>query len=465
MRRSLVAALLALLTVPLAAARGGMPEPLTDRGAIVEGIYYPIFLAATIVFVIVMVLLVYVMWRFRANGGAGQATFEIERDNLKLEMLWIIIPLIVVLWVGVISYAGLVDLDEGQGTDEAYLTLDVTGYQWTWLADYGSGISLFSDPSATDGSVADDKVFKVPAGRPIHFNITGGDVIHAWHMMDENWATVGLVDANPYGPHKYTGFTATLPEGEYQVQCREMCFNPGHGYMRARVEAVSNAEFQDWMLEKGIASGVDLAQPASVMFDGTAFDVADLTFAAGDSSRAIISFTNTGSDAVEVSAPGFMVQQAVFVEENGRNPRVEMASSASVTVAPGAMTRIALDLPQSGDFQLLADGAAMDFTVIEAEPISVNLGDFYIEPMDITLEAGKTYLFQFNNVGATSHNFFFGTKTSADDAGTIVGESITIGAGGTTSLLYTPESAMRFDTWCAVPGHYGLGMFGTMVVE
>ncbi len=462
MRRSLVAALLALLTAPLAAARGGMPEPLTGRGEIVEGIYYPIFLAALIVFVIVMVLLFYVMWRFRANGGSGQATFEIERDNLKLEMLWIIVPLIVVLWVGVISYAGLVELDEGQSQEDAYMTLDVTGYQWTWLADYGSDISLFSDPSATDGSVADDKVFKVPADKAVHYRITGGDVIHAWHMMDENWATVGLVDANPFGPHKYTGFTATLPEGEYQVQCREMCFNPGHGYMRARVEAVPMTEFVDWMEEKGITAGVDLAQPATVAWNG-AFESEALTFAAGDSSRAVFTFTNSHDMPVDVAAPGFELMQAVFDDSDG--PKIMMESSPSITVPAGETIRFAIDVNAAGDFELQAGGEVLPFEVIEATPIRVDLGDFFIDPINIQLEAGTTYLFQINNIGATSHNFFFGTKTSVDDAGEIVGESITIGGGASTSLLYTPDVAMNFDTWCAVPGHYGLGMFGTMAVQ
>lgn len=459
MRRSLIAALLALMTVPHVTARGGMPSPLTERGEIVEGIYYPIFLAATIVFIIVMVLLVYAMVRFRANGGAGRETFELERDNLKLEMTWIVIPLAVVLWVGVISYAGLVQLDEGIKQDEAWMELDVTGYQWTWLADYGSDISMFSDPDPTNGDVGDDKVFVVPANKAIRFNVTGGDVIHAWHMMDANWATVALVDANPFGPHKYNSFTAVLPVGEYHVQCREMCFNPGHGYMRARVIAVPEADFQTWMSDKGLEAGAGLAQPASISWNGEDL-VGDVTFVSGDGARAIVSFTNDGTSPISLTAPGFDTRLSTYRYEDG--PKVSLESVPGVTVPAGQTVKFAFDLDAIGDYTFHAGGKTLGFNVVEAEAITIDLGDFFIEPKNLQLKAGTTYLFQINNVGVTSHNFFIGEKDA--DGQTIEWASATIDGGATTSLIVTPTTDMDFDTWCNVPGHWP-AMSGTIVVQ
>ncbi len=459
MRRSLVAALLALLTVPTVAARGGMPSPLTERGQVIEGIYYPVFIAATVVFVIVVVLLGYALVRFRAKGGAGRETFELERDNLKLEMTWIVIPLIVVLWVGVISYAGLVELDEGIKEGDAWMELDITGYQWTWLADYGSDISMFSDPDPTNGDVADEKVFIVPADRAIRFNVTGGDVIHAWHLMDANWATVGLVDANPFGPHKYTSFTAVLPVGEYHVQCREMCFNPGHGYMRARIQAVPEADFQSWMSDKGLAAGADLAQQASVSWTGSALE-GDVTFVTGEGARGIVSFSNAGETPVSLTAPGFDTMLSVYSYDNG--PKVALTSTPQVSVGPGESVKFAFDIAEAGSFAFNVNGESLPFQVVEAEAVSVDLGDFFIEPKSINLEAGKTYLFQINNVGATSHNLFIGMKNA--DGQTITWESATIGGGATTSFLVTPDVAMKFDTWCNVPGHWP-AMAGTLTVQ
>ncbi len=461
MRRSLVAALLALLTVPHVTARGGMPSPLTERGAIVEGIYYPIFVAATVVFLIVVALLGYAMVRFRANGGAGRETFELERDNLKLELTWILIPLAVVLWVGVISYAGLVQLDEGIKEDDAWMELDITGYQWTWLADYGSDISMFSDPDPNNGDVADEKVFVVPADRAIRFNVTGGDVIHAWHMMDANWATVALVDANPFGPHKYNSFTAVLPVGEYMVQCREMCFNPGHGYMRARVLAVPEADFISWMSEKGLTAGARLAQPASVSWTGSGLE-GDATFVSGEGSRAVVSFTNDGAETVSLTAPGFDTRLSTYRYDAG--PKVGLESVPAVTVAPGQSVKFAFDIDGPGDYSFVAGGQSLPFKVVEATAITVDLGDFFIEPQNIQLQAGETYLFQINNIGATSHNFWVGVKPNVDSQ-TVTWESATINGGESTSFLITPDQAMNFDTWCNVPGHYGLGMFGTMTVQ
>ncbi len=449
-----------LMFVPGVAADFGMPEPLTERGEIISDLYSTLFIVATIVFLLVMALLIYVMVRFRANGGAGRQTFELERDNLKMELAWIGIPLVVVLWIGVISYAGLVELDEGIARDDAFMELEVTGYQWTWLADYGSGISLFSDPSPIDGSVADDKVFVVPADVPIWFNVTGGDVIHAWHVMDANWATVGLVDANPYGPHKYNGFTAVLPVGEYEVQCREMCFNPGHGYMRARLQAVPMAEFEGWMEEKGLRAGAGLPQEAAVSFDGT-LQADGLTFVTGEGSRAIIKFSNDHSEDVTVSAPGFELITAHFANEGGI--RVDQTRSNSLTVPAGATMEFAFDIAEAGTFFLSAGGEASEFEVIEAEAVQVDLGDFFINPSQMTLEAGKTYLFQVNNIGATSHNIFIGSKPSADEQ-EVIWESATIDGGASTSFIVTPTETVELDSWCNVPGHWP-AMAGTIVIQ
>lgn len=456
--RSLALSLTALLSVPTAAARGGMPDALTPRGDLMESLYFQIFVAGTIVFLIVMGLLIYVMVRYRANGGSGRATFEMERENLKLEMAWIGIPLVVVMWVGVISYSGLIDLDEGVDAQNAWMEVGITGFQWTWLADYGSGVEMFSNPDAM-GNVADANVFKVPAGVPIRFNITGGDVIHAWHMMDANWATVGLVDANPYGPHKYTTFTATLPAGDYHVQCREMCFNPGHGYMRARVEAVPMDEFEAWMEQNKLSADAKIPQEAILTWTGDGFaDADELTFVVGNGSRAIITMENQGSEDVEVGVPGMTLLRARFTREG-----VALDEQQNVTVPAGGSRQFAFDVTEEGDFQIEADGASLPFRAIEAEVVEVNLGDFFIEPSKMDLEAGQTYLFQIQNVGRAPHNLFFGDRNG--DVRDIEAESATIQPGQPTSLVFTPQEAMTFDTWCHVPGHYDLGMSGTATVS
>src|SRR5688572_6996280 len=68
---ALVAAAVLLVAAVPAAAGFGMPEPLTERGKIVEDIYVQITIAGILVFILVFALLVWVLVRYREGSGHG----------------------------------------------------------------------------------------------------------------------------------------------------------------------------------------------------------------------------------------------------------------------------------------------------------------------------------------------------------------------------------------------------------
>ncbi len=446
----LLASLAALLALAgNAAARGGMPEPETGRGQIIESIYYQIYVAGVIAFLLVMALLLWVIFRYRASSGVGRATFEKERENLKLEMTWIVIPLGVVLWVGGISYSGLVDLDEGVAVEDAFTEIRIVGSQWNWEADYGQGVSVFADPAPGTGEVADGNVFLVPANVPVLFNVTAIDVIHSFAIQEVDEETgrlgaqIGMVDANPTGPHKYNHMVVTFETGEYYVQCKEMCFNPGHAYMRARIVAVPVGEYDDWLEQKQLEAGADLVERLGLEIGDGTLTTEREDIAVANGARLIVQVLNGGSGASTVSVSG---------------------TDATVTVDPGAMGTLVYDTTEAGTFSFEAStGGSVPFEVIDATPVSFDLGDFFFDPEELSLEGGQTYLFQVRNVGETIHNMFIGDFESASEQ-EVFWNSITIGPGNTASFIVTPESGVSFDTWCNVPGHYELGMFGVLNV-
>lgn len=443
--------LLAFLSLAVhAAARGGMPDPQTERGQIIEGIYFNIYVAGVLVFLLVMGLMLWVIFRYRASSGVGRATFERERENLKLEMTWIVIPLAVVLWVGAISYAGLVELDEATPLDEAFTEIRIVGSQWNWEAGYGDGVSIFADPDPSSGEVADDNVFMVPADVPVAFNVTARNVIHSFAIQEYDNETgrlgtqIGMIDANPNGPHRYNFMVVTFEEGEYRVQCKEMCFNPGHSYMRARIQAVPMAEYEDWIEQKRLEAGADL-------IDRFSLEVTD-------------GGLSTGRENITVAAGTRFLVQVANDQDNETTVGVA-GTNASVTVGPNGFELLVYDATTPGDFAFEAStGGSVPFTVIEAELVEFDLGDYFIEPPDLILEAGVTYLFQATNVGGTAHNLFVGDYSEASED-EVLWNSVTVGPGNTASFIVTPDEPMRFDTWCNVAGHYELGMFGVLTIE
>lgn len=442
MRKALLAvAALVLLTATAgpAAARFGMPDALTERGRTVESIYTQIAVAGALVFILVFALLVWVLVRYREGSGKGRATHEKHRGSLAAELTWTLIPLAIVLWVGYIAYVGLVDLDKEQ-PGEPELAVTVTGFQWAWEMDYGQGVKVLVNPSAdAAGKMSYTDTFHLPADTPFRLNVTGADVIHAFNIMDENRAFVSMDDANPLGPHKVITRVLELPAGTYSIQCKEMCLNPGHAYMRAELVVEPREDFDRWLEERTLAVGADLVQTVQVTLDGDSMELEggarNQTIVAG--TRVILVLGNTG----------------------GAEATVRLPNGEAVAVPAGQSRLARFDTAVAGDFTVQSEGRNhLVFRAVEAEIIEVDLGAFRLIPDHLDLEAGKTYLFQVPNVHTTAHNLYIG-----DISGETLAASATIPGGASTSFVWTAVAG-EYDMWCDVPGHADLGMVGTVSV-
>lgn len=443
----LLAIAVVLLSAGTAAARWGMPEPLTERGQVVEDIYVKITIAGVLTFILVFVLLVFVLARYREGTGKGRATHEKHRGSLAAEMTWILIPLVVVLWIGYIAYAGLVTLDRGHEDAEPELSIQVTGYQFAWEMDYGGGVKVLINPSidSATGVVTYPEQFHIPADVPVLFNITSGDVIHAFNVMDANRAYVSIDDANPDGPHKQHQQIHVLPAGLYHVQCKEMC-GPGHGYMRAEILVEPQEDFDAWLAEKRLAVGADLVQKVHVVADADSLTTEGLT-------------TENGVEFLTIVAGTRVILE---VENTADQPvDINLTSTFLGTIPARSTGLLSFDTAEGvpGDRNILgSNGGRLTFRAIEAEVIEVDLGAYRIIPPHLDLEAGTTYLIQVKNVHNAAHNLYIGDRGD----GTLA-SSATIGGGASTSFTWTAEAG-EFDMWCDVPGHADLGMVGTVSV-
>lgn len=442
-------ALLVLLAPP-AQAGFGMPEALTERGQIVERLYDIIAVLGILVFVVVFAWLVAVIVRYRETTGHGRATHERERHNNVLEAVWIGVPLLIVLAIGYLAYEGVVELDRAVTADEADMEIKIVGSQWNWFADYGGGVGLFANPEATSGRVADENVFVVPAGKNILLNITSSDVIHALNIMDANYAYFMMVDANPTGTSQYNLQVVRFDPGNYTVQCKEMCMNPGHAYMRARFTAVPEADYSLWLNERRAAAGADiihrlpleLRDGRLVRTDGGSLD--NVTLAA--KTRVVVSLAAPAED-VTLSATG--------------------AAPKTIRAGERADPFYAFDLPTAGTFTLTASpGGSVTFTAVEATAMTVLMGTgngFRFDPEHIDLETGKTYLITVPNVHSATHDLHIGTYNGGN-GDVVLARSPSVGANGSGAFLVTPDESGEFDMWCSQPGHAELGMVGTATI-
>ena len=219
---------------------------------------------------VVMSLLVYVMLRFnqRRNPVPGRTT-----HNVKLEIVWTVIPCLIVLFIAWCSFPLLYDIDRMPAPD---LTLKVTGHQWYWSYEYPDrhnisfdSLAIWNVPDVTDRQVADavhesqshwlindeapvrllevDNRVVLPVGKVIRVQITGTDVLHSWFVP-----SIGINRMAVVGRLNEVWVKIDRP-GLYRGQCSMIC-GTGHGYMPIVVEAVTVEQFEAWADRRKIAA-------------------------------------------------------------------------------------------------------------------------------------------------------------------------------------------------------------------
>ena len=213
----------------------------------------------TAISVFVTLLLAYAAFKFHASRNKTPGTFT---HNSIVEVLWTIVPVLILVVIGVFS---LPILFKQQEIPDADITIKVTGYQWYWgyeYVDHGFGfesVLLQKDELADFGYAPDeyllatDNAVVVPVGATIVMQLTGADVIHSWTIP----AFGVKQDAVP-GRLAELWFAAER-EGIYFGQCSELC-GQAHAYMPITVKVVSQAQYDPW-LDGAIEEYAGIPQP------------------------------------------------------------------------------------------------------------------------------------------------------------------------------------------------------------
>jgi len=221
-----VAVLVAVVTVVLSLAFGGvdrlLPTAASEEAADVDSLFGIHLQLIIFLFALIMVIMLYSVVVFRRRPGeTGDGAYI--RGHTKLEIVWTIIPLGVVLALGTIGarYLGRIERVEA---DE--MVVKVTGFQWDWRFEYPEyGIS--------------SSELNLPLDRQVRFEMTSEDVIHSF-WVPEFRIKQDLVP----------GITTTLrikptEAGHYTLACAELC-GTRHAYMTKAVNVMEAAEFQAW---------------------------------------------------------------------------------------------------------------------------------------------------------------------------------------------------------------------------
>jgi len=256
-RTSLIvsAALLAIATISPALAGWGMPTPITDQAQRIQDLWVFTLIIAVAVFFGVEGALLYAIIRFRKRSD------ELPKQthgSMALEIVWTSIPVLIV--IALFSYSFIVLRDVEKKAPENALTIDVTGFQFSWEFGYSlNDLGRNSDPNASGkfsilGTAAKEPTFVIPVGEPVEFRLKSNDVIHSFFLPNFHYKLDVI-------PGRDNRFVITAKEtGEFTGQCAELC-GLNHALMRFHVRVVDRNEFDKWVAEQAAANGLSVRQP------------------------------------------------------------------------------------------------------------------------------------------------------------------------------------------------------------
>lgn len=190
-------------------------------------------------------LLVWVMYRYNAKRNPVPSR---TTHHALLEILWTVIPVLILVVIAIPSFR-LIYYENR--TNDPDLTIKVTAHQWYWEYAYPNNNNIdFSSYFVPDDQLkpGQPRLLTVdhPLVLPVHKNIrillTSGDVIHSFFVPAlgvQRYAIPGRIIET---------WTRISREGLIHGECNQIC-GTGHSHMPITIRAVSEKEFQAWLVQ------------------------------------------------------------------------------------------------------------------------------------------------------------------------------------------------------------------------
>ncbi len=197
----------------------------------------------------------YSIYHHRKSRGHKAAKFH---ENTMVEIIWTVIPTLILVGMAIPATKTMLELDN---TNEADMSIKVTGWQWKWEYEYlDEDINFFStlDEASNEarqvGSGIDprtvphyllnvDRPLVIPVRTKIRFLFTAADVLHSWWVPDLGWkkdTVPGFINES---------WTYVEKPGTYRGQCAELC-GKDHGFMPIVVIAMEQPDYENWVAEE-----------------------------------------------------------------------------------------------------------------------------------------------------------------------------------------------------------------------
>ncbi|MFC4076344.1 cytochrome aa3 quinol oxidase subunit II [Salinithrix halophila] len=181
-----------------------------------------------IILVVVFALFVLILIKYRARPENEGYEPPDEEGNTFLEIVWTVIPVIIVIALAIPTVTTTFDLEKSPSPDKKPMTIEVTSAQWKWIFKY------------PEQGIETVNYVKIPENVPIRFRLTSNDAMNSFWVPELGGQKYTMADMPMYlwleadKPGEYLGRGANFTGREFAK-------------MEFEVEAEKQADFDNWV--------------------------------------------------------------------------------------------------------------------------------------------------------------------------------------------------------------------------
>jgi len=235
------------------------PDAATIQAENVRGLYDIVFALAVAIFLAVEGLIVWSILRYRRKPGDTELPAQTHGNN-TVEVIWTLIPTVIVLYLFAISWNSLNTVDAISAQPEIRIHALASQFQWQfeYLDASGKKVATQTIPLQSDGGG-----MAVPVGKNVLVTLDSADVIHAFYVPRFLFKR----DVVP-GQHNQFQFTVDPSEATdgnpavFRGQCAELC-GIGHRTMLFNVIGMTQKDYDAWLAKLIVTANATPTRPPS----------------------------------------------------------------------------------------------------------------------------------------------------------------------------------------------------------
>lgn len=204
------------------ASSSWLPEQASTFAEETDFLFNAILAISVVSFVgIVIAMILFTIWYRRRDGYVPKPA---PAHSTLLELIWTIVPSIILVWIFAVGASGYADLKTPKNNAPI---IDVTAFQFGWRFTYPTG------------EVSD--TLHLSAEQPVQLRLKSDDVIHSFYVPEFR----AKMDVMPRRYHSI--WFQPTKTGTFHLYCTEYC---GDGHSLMKRDVVVHEEPWDQMMDK-----------------------------------------------------------------------------------------------------------------------------------------------------------------------------------------------------------------------